>query len=250
MVFVILGYDALEYEMVMKFKNKRCMQQRFGKTNLDGFSEPRTMVIWSSFLAGRNLEKEILAGDLWNFKLKFEDTFFSHFKSHVAIDVPGYTYDNDDHALNRKLMKETMEKTCSIEDYDKQCFDHHKKVKQQFFAALDSACKNKKEGKPHTEIVMGYFALPDTVGHISFGVEPKMRLVYDEMERITKDVASRPEVGTILIISDHGMYPIGRFGDHSRYGFWSLNKDVDVGTPNPVEFRGIIVKMAGKDKKE
>ena len=246
MVFVILGYDALEYECVMKFKNKTLMQQRFGKTNLEGFSEPRTMVIWSSFLAGRNLEKEILAGDLWDFKLKFEDTFFPHFKSHVAIDVPGYTYDDEDHALNRKLMKECMEKTCSIEEYDKQCFDHHKRVKQQFFAALDSTCKNKREGKPHTEIIMGYFALPDTVGHISFGVEQKMRLVYDEMERITKDVSSRSEVDTILIISDHGMYPIGRFGDHSRYGFWSLNKDVDLGVPNPVDLKKIILSLAKK----
>ena len=26
-----------------------------------------------------------------------------------------------------------------------------------------------------------------------------------------------------LIISDHGMKPLGRFGDHSAYGFWSSN---------------------------
>ncbi len=247
MVFVILGYDALEYELVMKFKNTTLMQQRFGKTNLDGFSEPRTMVIWTSFLAGRNTEKEVLAGELWEFKIKQEDTFFSHFKRHVAIDVPGYTYDEENHALNRKLMKEAMEKTCPIEEYDQQCFDHHKKMKQEFFATLDAACTNKREGKEYPEIIMGYFALPDTVGHMSFGVEPKMRIVYDEMQRITKDVASRPEVDTILIIADHGMYPIGRFGDHSRHGFWSLNKEVDLGTPNPVDFRKVILRMCGKN---
>lgn len=71
------------------------MQKTFGKTDISEFSEPRTVVIWSSFLAGKNLEKRILSlgKEFWKFKLKPKETFFSSFKTWKAIDVPGFTYE-------------------------------------------------------------------------------------------------------------------------------------------------------------
>ena len=62
-MMVILGLDGLEYEYVKEFNCKNLMQEKFGKTDISMFSEPRTIVIWSSFLAGKNLEKEILGKD-------------------------------------------------------------------------------------------------------------------------------------------------------------------------------------------
>ncbi len=53
-MIVILGIDGLEYEYVKKFNVKNLMQESFGKTNISEFSEPRTMVLWSSFLTGKN----------------------------------------------------------------------------------------------------------------------------------------------------------------------------------------------------
>ena len=68
-MIAILAIDALEYDLVEKFQCRNLMQKFYGKTDISEFSEPRTMVLWSSFMTGRNMEQEILAmGDkeMWN----------------------------------------------------------------------------------------------------------------------------------------------------------------------------------------
>jgi hypothetical protein len=239
-MIVILGYDGLEISYVEKFGFKNLMQENYGVTNLEGFSEPRTIVIWSSFLTGKNTEKEALAVEnLWRFHVPVEQTFLNKFK-HVAIDVPGFNYQAEAHDLNRKQMAEAMQQKITIEEYDKECFKHHREVKADFFRVLDEACENKRSGQAFPELIFGYFALPDTIAHLSFGKETKMKIVYKELDEIAEDVRSRPEVDTILIIADHGMKNVGRFGDHSMEGFWSLNKDTDLGKLNPIDFRKIV----------
>ncbi len=239
-MIIILGYDGLEITYVEKFGFKNLMQEKYGITNLDGFSEPRTICIWSSFLKGENTEKDALAAEsLWRFQVPVEQTFLSNFK-HVAIDVPGFNYQDEPHDLNRKQMAQAMQQQITIEEYDKECFRHHREVKEDFFRHLDEACENKRNGKDHPELIFGYFALPDTIAHLSFGKEIKMKIVYKELDEIAEDVRSRPEVDTVLIIADHGMKSVGRFGDHTMEGYWSLNKDIDLGKLNPVDFRKII----------
>jgi len=51
-MLTILGIDGLEYDLVVKFGCKSLMQESFGMTDLSAFKEPRTVVIWSSFLSG------------------------------------------------------------------------------------------------------------------------------------------------------------------------------------------------------
>ena len=38
---IILAIDALEYELVKKFECKSLMQDFYGKTNIEEFTEPR-----------------------------------------------------------------------------------------------------------------------------------------------------------------------------------------------------------------
>jgi len=78
------------------------------------------------------------------------------------------------------------------------------------------------------------------IGHLSFGVKTKMKLIYSELDEIAKKV--RETRDKILIISDHGMKAIGRFGDHSNYGFWSTNFDVKLEEPKITEFKRVIIK--------
>jgi hypothetical protein len=48
-MIVVLAIDALEYEKVLEYRCMNLMQTHFGKTDISEFSEPRTIVLWSSF---------------------------------------------------------------------------------------------------------------------------------------------------------------------------------------------------------
>jgi hypothetical protein len=230
---IILGLDGLEYEYVKDFNCKNLMQENFGKTDISEFTEPRTVVIWSSFLAGKNLEKGILAlgKDFWKFKLKPEETFFAKFRKWEAIDVPGFTYKFKKHDKEKQLLKKYFENEDIVEEYDKVAFKNHRENKKEFFEILEK----------DFDIVMGYFALADVIGHLSFGIKSKMKIIYKELDDIVKRVRNLDE--KILIVSDHGMKAIGRFGDHNNYGFWSSNFEIQLKKPKITEFRKIIEKL-------
>jgi len=231
---VILAFDGLEYEYVKEFNCRSLMQESFGKTDISEFTEPRTVVIWSSFLAGKNLEKKILSlgkENLWKFELKPEETFFSKFKKWKAIDVPGFSYKKENHERERKALKDFFNEKISVEEYDEIVFENHKENKEEFFDLIDE----------DYQIIMAYFNLADAIGHLSFGIKPKMKLIYKELEDITTRTKKKAE--KILVISDHGMKAVGRFGDHSNYGFWSLNFKIDLKTPKITEMRNLIEEL-------
>lgn len=229
-MIVILGLDGLEYEYVEEFKCKHLMQKCYGKTDISEFSEPRTVVLWSSFLTGRNMEEQALK-DLWNFSVRVEETFFFNFKSWHAIDVPGFSYIKERHEKEREMLKAFFDGKVGVEEYDEIAFENHAFVKQKFFETLEK----------EFEILMGYFALADVIGHLSFGIKSKMKLIYQELDEIAK--VAREKADKLLIISDHGMRAIGRFGDHSNYGFWSFSEKIDLENPKLTEFRKIIESL-------
>jgi hypothetical protein len=227
---IIFAFDGLEYNYVKEFNCKNLMQKFFGKTDISEFTEPRTVVIWSSFLTGRNAEKEVLKfKNLWEFKVKPNETFFNKFKKWKAIDVPGFNYNIDKHRKERELLKGYFEKKNTIEEYDKIFFKHHQENKKEFLKSL----------KENYEIIMAYFPLADGIGHLSFGIKTKMKLIYMELENFVKEVW-KLRWDKILIISDHGMKSVGRFGDHNNYGFWSSNFKINFKKPKITEFRTII----------
>lgn len=229
-MIVILAIDALEYECVKKFDCKNLMQVCYGKTDITDFEQPRTIVLWSSFLTGRNMEKEILSkGDMWNTKIETKDTFLSKFKKFKVIDLPGYNYDRDNHAKERELMKKFFDKQITVEEYEKIPLEHYKKVKEEFLKSLDE----------DLDILIGYFGVIDVIGHVSFGLEAKMKVFYKEMDEIARKVKEKIN-GNIIILSDHGMKAIGRFGDHSEYGFWSFNKESELSDPKITDFFNVI----------
>ena len=99
-MIVVLAIDALEYDLVEKFQCRNLMQKFYGKTDISEFSEPRTMVLWSSFMTGMNMEQEILAlGDkgMWNARIENERTFFSTFVNPAIIDLPGIIMKSSQH---------------------------------------------------------------------------------------------------------------------------------------------------------
>lgn len=220
-VIVVFAIDALEHKLVEEFNAKHLKQAFYGKTNIEHFSQPRTMVLWSSFLTGQNKESEVLGEgnkEMWNRIWKQEETFLKLFKSPVVLDLPGFSYQLEAHEKSRLLLRsyfETDDKAKKEEirkEYNKDAFDHHRKVKEQFLKALEG----------DHDFVLGYFSVVDVIGHLNFGNKVLMKMLYKEMDEMAEKLRNIPDV-KLLIISDHGMEGIGMFGDHSRHGFWSTN---------------------------
>jgi len=90
---------------------------------------------------------------------------------------------------------------------------------------------------------MGYFDLADAIGHLSFGIPAKMQKVYSELESLAEDVKSSSD-DFAMVISDHGMKPVGRYGDHSRNGFYSSNRRLGVSMPKITDFYDIMMRLA------
>ena len=235
-MIVVLAIDALELSLVESFRCTHLMQKYYGKTDISEFSQPRTMVLWSSFATGKNQEKVVLAdGDkeMWNYKFNKPETLFSTFKNSAVIDLPGYSYDLFQHEEERKLLKSYFEVTGDEKKeeirkaYNDHAFAHHRKIRQQFQQALSA----------DHDFVLGYFSIADVIGHLNFGNRMLMKMIYRELDEIAASVKE-----PMIVLSDHGMQAIGMFGDHSSYGFWSTGYQ-DLGTPKITDFRNVIEKM-------
>ncbi len=231
-MIILLAIDALEYTLVEEFNCDNLKQKFYGKTNIKEFSEPRTIVLWSSFMTGKNMEKEILAkGDkeMWNTRFELKDTFFSRFMNPKIIDLPGFNY-NKEHEIERKLLKEYFNSSSEDEKkkirtaYNDLAFEHHRKIKQEFSEALNG----------DYDFVLGYFSAADVIGHLNFGNRTMMKMIYIELDEIAGNIRDK-----FIVLSDHGMERVGMFGDHSGYGFWSTDFR-DLGNPKITDFSKII----------
>lgn len=204
------------------------MQTECGKTNLSEFELKRTVALWASFLAGKNMDKEIPVKTQWEFKLPVNETFLKFFKTFNAIDVPAFSHKKS-HEEERRLLKGYFNEEATIEEYDALVWKIHEENKKEFFSSL---------GK--FDLTMGYFNLADSIGHLSFGIQEKMKTVYEELENLAKEVrASCSDI--VLTISDHGMKVLGRYGDHSDNGFYSFNRKMGLDFPKITDFYNIIV---------
>jgi len=233
-MIVVLAIDALEYDLVEEFNCENLKQQFYGKTDISEFSQPRTMVLWSSFMTEANKEAEIVSQGTkvnWEHKVPLSDTFFSKFKSPCIIDLPGFNYDSSQHASERELMKayftDNSDKDAIRKEYNSLSFKHHKDVKNRFAAAL----------LEEHDLVVGYFSVIDVIGHLNFGNKVLMKILYRELDTLAKEVASKGV--TLIVLSDHGMYAVGQYGDHSTNGFWSTNFK-DLGVPKITSFGDVI----------
>lgn len=188
-------------------------------------------------MTGINKEKEVLAGgnqEMWDKQWSYDETFFKTFKNPCVLDLPGYSYDLKVHEKSRLLLKKFFlvnspeEKEAIRKEYNQDAFVHHRAIKTAFFEALQS----------NHDFVLGYFSVADVIGHLNFGNTLMMRMIYSDLE----EIASKIMVKKCIILSDHGMYGVGMFGDHSSYGFWSTNFR-DLGLPRITDFRSIIEEL-------
>ena len=229
---IILALDALDLEQVKKHNCKNLMQKEYGQTSLSDFKQARTVVLWASFLSGKNMEAQIPLKTQWEFKVPPEQTFLKFFETYEAIDVPAFSH-KQSHTEERKLLKGYFEDKATIEEYDTLVWKIHEENKKQFLAAVDKF-----------NLVMGFFNLADSIGHLSFGITEKMAMVYHELDRLAETVKDADN--SVLIISDHGMEAVGRYGDHNRNGFYSFNHKLGLNLPKITSFHNLIRRLAEK----
>lgn len=213
--------------MVKKFNSRNLMRKEYGQTNLSDFDLKRTVVLWASFLTGKNMEAKIPVKTQWNFKLTTEETFLKLFKTFNAIDVPAYSHKKT-HEEERRLLKAYFNDEVTVEEFDAIVWKIHEENKKEFFDSLEKF-----------DLTMGYFNLADSVGHLSFGIYEKMKNVYEELDSLAREVKKSSEDFT-LTISDHGMKALGRYGDHSDTGFYSVNRKIGLSFPRITDFYEVI----------
>lgn len=240
---VVFAIDALEYEKVEEYDCENLKQEIYGKTDISEFDQPRTMVLWSSFMTGENKEEEILEmGDekMWQKKFSEEETFFSNFENPKVIDLPGYSYYKEQHEKERDMMKEFFQEAEDEEEkkeirkeYNQFAMEHHREVKEEFLEAL----KN-----DDYDLVLGYFSGADVIGHLNFGNDTLMKMIYDDLEEIVEKIKEIRD-DHLVILSDHGMEGVGMFGDHSDYGFWSFDDETDLEKPQITDFADFITDL-------
>lgn len=238
---VVLAIDALEYEKVEEFNCKNFKQTVYGKTDISEFKEPRTIVLWSSFITGRNKEQEILARgnkEMWNISIPMSLTFFSKFKNPKIIDLPAFSYDKSQHEKERELLKQFFEEESRAgkdrirRKYNQLSFEHHNKIKSEFLYSL----------KESHDFVLGYFSVADVIGHLNFGDKTLMKLIYDDLDRVAGEIREIRN-DHLLVLSDHGMKAIGIFGEHSNYGFWSFSTECGLRNPKITDFAPFLNRL-------
>lgn len=228
---IILALDALDLSQVQRFGCKSLMQQECGRTDLSDFDKLRTVVLWASFLTGKGMENEIPIETQWDFKLSPQQTFLRFFETYETVDVPAFSFKQQNHVEERKLLKGYFNDESTVEEYDAVVWQNHKENKKDFFEAV---------GK--SDMVLGYFNLADAIGHLSFGVPEKMAEVYSELDEMAGEIKNPDDF--VLIISDHGMKAVGRYGDHSQNGFYSFNRKLGLDMPKITSFYDPIRRIA------
>lgn len=258
-MMLILAVDGLDYYLVKKFKLKNLLQTYNKKIRLKEFSQIITHPIWATIISGKlpqthgmitttkwknpiiqfmneflskrtNLEKKEKISrnmfisnlltklgfkkTLWN-KLDWEkrgiQTIFDKIKNSKAISVPTW---NEDH-LYQKIRAELVR---SIGNLQKM-----RSLEEILIKDWGKKEENlREEIKKSYDLIFCYFIILDAIGHMYRGNLEQMKKYYklfdDFISRLKKDFK-----GKLMIISDHGMVPIGKYGDHSKYMFFSSN---------------------------
>ncbi|MCD6357546.1 MAG: alkaline phosphatase family protein [Thermoproteales archaeon] len=251
----VLALDALDYELVKKWRLKNLLQRRYGtfEVGREYFYgvEPYSPIIWTSVITGRKPEEHGIRAwwlyggilerirwwpiirhikgkrrILWRLGLKAHvpnrgdlrcETIFDVVKPSVAVYVLGY---NESTEFHERLFKVSG---WNVDGYIRKAWRVHEERKRATLRAL--------EENRNWKLFMAYFDLADHVGH-TYIKRNRLRVLraYLELNSLAGRLQELVPPGTIfLIISDHGMRAVEDdvAGRHTTYAFWSLNLDTD-----------------------
>ena len=291
---LILGIDAIEYDLVEKWDLQHLKQKEYGKTILPIYpgEEPNTRIIWPCFITGKmpaqmgyvtgRVFKQPLQSIINMFlpRIKFlsnpQRTNPENYKKRkeskeAVITTKIYSFLNKID-ITRKPEKKDI-KASTLFDNDKCSIHTHIPIFDEYIPAyagkviqaiendtyraiFEIKCKeeinirskeiftNLKE-QTDWKIYMQYFWCLDGIQHIYFHKERKIAEYYIMFDELIKKINKQITNDTLLlIVSDHGQ----KKGIHTPYGFYSINKPLQLQNPKLIDFKWIIEQTIGLGK--
>ena len=90
------------------------------------------------------------------------------------------------------------------------------------------------------DTIFAFLHFPDMVQHLAFTRHLIIKEIYADLDYFVLELKEMLSDEIFLIISDHGMKEVGRFGDHNRNGFYSLNSKMELNLPKVTSFYDLI----------
>lgn len=163
----------------------------------------------------------------------------------VVLNVPSYNIEPVDSKLQRLLGAcfeegNRWKERVHFKDAVWRVFEERRKKAIQMIREKGSEC----------DLFMFYWHTADLIGHLKRGDLMEMLYTYARLDRLVRDLKNAAGEETFcLVVSDHGMKSVGRYGDHTNYGFYSCNFELELGNPLITDFMGIIRQKLHEDDK-
>ena len=290
---IILGIDAIEYDLVETWDLHYLKQVEYGKTQLPLLpgQEPITVVLWPCFITGkkpnemgfstvhvfpqplqrltelflpylRSIFIDYTAEDIEKKKMgkqSFINRFFSVLKKMGLVHSPTR---NDIIARSIFDEKNISSIHYHIPVYDKDGFPQYRRnvvraidektyrpilemeCKQEFIKRSEEVFEFLNNGED-VAVFMQYFFVLDAIQHVFFKNERKIAEYYIMFDELIKKINKQITNDTLLlIVSDHGQ----KKGMHTPYGYYSINKPLQLQNPKLIDFKWIITQLIETSK--
>lgn len=242
---VILGLDALEYDLVEKWNLNGLRQAEYGKIKVPinkEVGQPISPEVWGSFLTGKHItgmkfERSGIRETIWKTlaffhkrtRLSFglgrrvkgasrfpelnQKTFIDLTKS-LEINAPYYSFDH----ASMDIMHRFTIRTRPAEQIRKELYSLFNKRKKQFVAAVRKQLQN-------VDLIFGYIHILDDMQHFFYSRPEQIEKFYRKLDGFVSFLKSFLSRSTLfIIVSDHGFNL--QEGIHSDYAFYSSNKPI------------------------
>ncbi|MCK4327423.1 MAG: alkaline phosphatase family protein [Candidatus Diapherotrites archaeon] len=282
-MIVILGMDALDYYLVKEFGLPYLQLEEYGKTDISGIGAAVTPIMWSSFLTGRDMFREVAGGRKKVFSyykgfrkkyIEIEPGFVKKarkkvtgkirpmekiydFKESWNIRVPAEKTFLGDFKSYKALSVPGFNQPREEKDYLHQMMKkflkneitevEYKEATLEFHRKSKAGALKALKEKP--DLLFWYTPVTDVWGHLFFSDKETMYALYKEMNDFARQILEEFDPELLLIVSDHGMQEMkSGGGEHLNldYAFYACTPRLGLKDPSILDFRGIMKGIAAK----
>jgi len=229
--------DGLEWKLIEKWNLTHLKQKVYG-TYPNPSLKFSSAYLWAAFLTGQPMEKfnvkfvkypikspvnikllksiakKLIKPKPDSIKGKYK-TIFESIPNSFAYNVFMY---NEEMEQFRLRLKYPLIKLVGNEELSLQAYNEWVILTFKLFHEFIEKIK-----VLNPRLAMTHIFLPDIVGHTLYYKRGKLRLVYELMDSFVQVINELFNPDVLLVVSDHGMEK----GEHTPYGFYSLNFETE-----------------------
>jgi len=247
MTLLVLGIDGLDYRLVKQFTPQLCQKVCTSYYIPDDYCHPIlkipiSVTVWASIITGlkpseHGLTPDLIANNPFKQReLKLSPsvkTIFDIVQPSLALFIPSYNphseYWSDKYIqLIAKISEDPLAKI----EYLREHYKLFAKQKEILLKQLYSPDARKYK------LIFIHFNLIDALCHVFNLFSTTVYYAYRSIE--TLYILVKPFTDKILIVSDHGFDDINL---HSRYGFISYSKEIEINVKEPKDIFYLILKL-------